>query len=579
MSIKGIFFALVAVNVAAMLIMGCNHLYVDSGRQLETRTDMEPTSFEFDDPQAAYLILEKLDLLEPLDYSPSKMEKFIEKTKKPFYGWIPDDDYCKKHREYFVSNPNFIFNEMNFLTSYKPESNLREIVIPELGRDMRPEFSHMLSPRKQILPLYEMTPDANMFFIFPQTYQDREIGRHFACTTQEFNHIPGHDSLYKKSYVSQNLVEYGENYESRPQCFDFNNLFLKTYVLKYEDQCNNFFKRFNSRKYQELKQERGVVYMRKIGSGVHQGKGVFPVTETDEQKIRTMYENGKLCGEIKENYIMQTFIHNPLLFDGRKGDLRVFLLVASTNPLIAFYHDGFFRISLHDYDVNSDEKGAYLTNLDLSEKFFEYARVNGTYKGMTEKELRDNALWNYDKLGKNLYDLGRTQDPNWSNNFLRPSFKKAMVHLLRAGQDSFLKRSTLFEIMALDFMLDEDLNLWFIEANTKPGLEGSSDEIKQLFVGLLKDTMDIVFGLLRSRTKRIINYVNRMTRDSKAKMISESEVQITDLPMRLREFREISKNSFEPEYEPRSTNNFTRIIDENLEGAERYFGLLSEECL
>lgn len=67
------------------------------------------------------------------------------------------------------------------------------------------------------------------------------------------------------------------------------------------------------------------------------------------------YSNGKLCGELPEATVMQRYIADPLLLEGHKFDFRIYMLIASTNPLIVYYHDGFLRLSLHFYSKNSTE--------------------------------------------------------------------------------------------------------------------------------------------------------------------------------------------------------------------------------
>jgi len=68
------------------------------------------------------------------------------------------------------------------------------------------------------------------------------------------------------------------------------------------------------------------------------------------------YKNGSMCGKIKKPLIAQEYISNPLLLDlGNKFDFRIYMLIASTNPLIVYYHDGFIRASLDVYDKYSND--------------------------------------------------------------------------------------------------------------------------------------------------------------------------------------------------------------------------------
>jgi hypothetical protein len=53
--------------------------------------------------------------------------------------------------------------------------------------------------------------------------------------------------------------------------------------------------------------------------------------------------------------ILQKYIQNPLLLNKRKFDLRVFVLIANTDPFLILFHTGYIRKALSDYD----DKGNY----------------------------------------------------------------------------------------------------------------------------------------------------------------------------------------------------------------------------
>jgi hypothetical protein len=110
----------------------------------------------------------------------------------------------------------------------------------------------------------------------------------------------------------------------------------------------------------------------------------------NEIRIKRKYDNGKLCGKIIDNIIAQKYISNPLLVNGHKFDFRIYLLIASTDPLIVFYHDGFLRISLSKYSKNSTEKSTHFTNTALSKKIANnpdaFKDITG---GLTKEEMMD----------------------------------------------------------------------------------------------------------------------------------------------------------------------------------------------
>ena len=538
-----------------------------------TEDPSSPPSYQFNDPLTAYLVLRDLGFAKPFDRSTA-----TKSYNKPFSGVVVNHNYCMEQMTHFVNKPEMIFDELNFVIDFRRKSTLRQEVIPKLGRDLHPEFGAHMNPKIRETFTHDFSHQAMIFFnTFLSTM--RNIGTQYSCLTQMSNHIPGHEALYRKDYAAESMIQYSKGYISRPQCFSFDKFFPRTWVLYVEDQCRDFFNEFNSRAYTNLKKERKIVYIRKIGANIHQGAGVQPVNDEEEANLRRIYKNGQLCGQIKENYILQHFIYNPLLLDGHKFDFRVYMLVASTNPMIVYYHDGFLRVSLRKYDTNSEDKGVFLTNTALSKDLFNLAKENGSYDGKTEEELRDFQMWLFDDLVNYLLKNKITYDTNWLNNYLRPEIKKAMIHLTRMSQHSLLKFSSVYELQGVDFMLDSNLNLWFIEANARPALEGSIPKKVEFMTRMLKDHFEIVTGLLRSRTKRVINYVNKLIRSGDAKRGFIDDLMINNVELRKAEFEEVIKNRFEPEFVPSADNTFSLIIDENKEGIERYAGLIKRQCL
>ena len=81
--------------------------------------------------------------------------------------------------------------------------------------------------------------------------------------------------------------------------------------------------------------------------GKSQGKGIFLF-----QKIGDIYEWSDNSNQ-PEPYIVQRYIHNPLLIGNKKFDLRIYVLVTSHNPLIIYlYRSGFARFTHYRYEIN-----------------------------------------------------------------------------------------------------------------------------------------------------------------------------------------------------------------------------------
>lgn len=82
-----------------------------------------------------------------------------------------------------------------------------------------------------------------------------------------------------------------------------------------------------------------------IETGEDQTSSYLLTDETEEILFKD-YDDGELCGINKNVSIAQMEIFKPLLINETSSfDFRVYLLIASTNPLIVFYHDGFAIIT------------------------------------------------------------------------------------------------------------------------------------------------------------------------------------------------------------------------------------------
>jgi len=246
------------------------------------------------------------------------------------------------------------------------------------------------------------------------------------------------------------------------------------------------------------------------------------------------------------------------------------MLVASVNPLIIYYHDGFLRASLSPYDKFSHERGKHLTNTHVAENMFNKAKKQRVY-GMTEKQLRDYHIWNFEELEDYLIESGKTKDTNWLETTLRPQFRQAMIHTVKMASEFFWKQSNVYGLFGLDFMLDDNFNLWFIEGNPNPQLAATNGYLGNLLRKMLKDLHEIQFGLYKSRMTRILKVMQKMQKEEEKGDVDYKKWQV--------EYKKAASNKFEPQYKPRKTNSFVLVLDESIPGVKGYQGNLKAECI
>jgi hypothetical protein len=65
---------------------------------------------------------------------------------------------------------------------------------------------------------------------------------------------------------------------------------------------------------------------------------------------------------------MQRYVDNPYLINGKKFDLRIYVLVTGVDPMRVYVHSqGLTRISTSDYSLsNTKDKFAHLTNYSIN---------------------------------------------------------------------------------------------------------------------------------------------------------------------------------------------------------------------
>lgn len=576
MRLARLFQIIVFINVLGLYLI--YQTFSQVKQQANTITQNPMSVFGFHRPILAYHLLRRFDEFEQIpqmyyDLFSPPLTRFNEIR----LGLFREDDYCDQARAYFLDHPMFPFFENNIFTDHALGSVLRKEVIPKIGfdsmLDINPKMHKVLARSRS----FNLKPNIMNFFTDTILHPYQMFGRNFACTFQMYNHIPGDTHLTRKDRVHAQINEYMKDYVDRPKCLNHKNLFIRSWVLNRESQCNDFFiNYFDNQKYLDLKQSNKIVYIRKDGH-LQGHRRSFPLNETEEVKLRDLYQNGTKCGKLPKPIMIQYFIPNPFLIYGHKFDIRAYMFISSVNPLTAYYRDGYLRTALNLYDPQSTDRKMLLNFPNLSRKILQRARKGEVIYGMNETQLLNFQSWTYEKLQDYLFTNQRVFDPAWVQTTLRKNIKLAMVHLLRATSHKFLVRSQVYSLVSVDFFLDDELNLWFMEANTNPKLEGETQWKNEFFNKLLTDVFEITVGLIRSKMRRVIDFINIVSLE-----VSGDEMNgflfIPQFPQRMKEFKNITSNYFEREMVPGLMNKFDKIVDYSLEGNLKYSGLLDEDC-
>ena len=217
-------------------------------------------------------------------------------------------------------------------------------------------------------------------------------------------------------------------------------------------------------------------------TGGLQGKGIYLVQRLADLHRSLRHHGTTAC----EPTLVQEYIPNPLTIDGRKFDLRLYVVVYSIgpgNPVAFLYSEGMVRICVEKYEAPTRSNiwcsHVHLTNYSLNKDHKDFVSVAdedgaGGMKRSLSSFLRALRV----ELGDARVDL------LWEE--LEEMCAKtviAMVPPLRSHkrQARGLKpkerfesdphaKQRVFQILGVDVLLDSNLKPWLVEVNAKPSL-------------------------------------------------------------------------------------------------------------
>ncbi|CAD2218049.1 tubulin-tyrosine ligase-like protein [Angomonas deanei] len=315
---------------------------------------------------------------------------------------------------------------------------------------------------------------------------------------QRFNHFPlSHRNIGCKRGLGMNLRRLETFIEAQTfskaetmERFDF---VPKTWFYPREkDLLIEEFKKASPKKMYIWKPARG-----SCGRGIcitHGGVERQPVWERLMAEIET--RKSDVTGRPLKEYVVQEYLDNPLLLDGRKMDLRLYVCVTSYDPLVIYLHEeGLVRLAATSYggeggaqDILNKDRFKYLTNYSIGRK----------YKS-TEQQTVESAVGATDAQVVSDPPEGSVPDVElkWDlprfYRFITDHHGAAALEKLRKDIALVINRTMMatkpiisaalrrvdtvgsfVELYGFDIMIDAHLKPYLVEVNTLPSLESSS---------------------------------------------------------------------------------------------------------
>lgn len=193
-------------------------------------------------------------------------------------------------------------------------------------------------------------------------------------------------------------------------------------------------------------------------------------------------------------WIVQKYIENPLLITGRKFDIRLYVLITRSNPLMLWYYREYYlRLGARKYSTkDSDAPHVHLTNYSITK-----------YLAVSDDEIHKERMLSRDEFADYLSNgFGFT-----AVEVLESKIRKMLVAVFSSSYLYLEDRLNTFEILGVDILVDKSLTPWLLEINASPSMETATfvtqNIIPKVTADLIKVIIDEKFGGSNPSASRI----------------------------------------------------------------------------
>ena len=170
-----------------------------------------------------------------------------------------------------------------------------------------------------------------------------------------------------------------------------------------------------------------------------------------------------------EGSFVQEFIHNPLLVDGYKFDIGLYVTLTSVDPLRVYVHhtDVLLRFCPEKYQpFDSANRDKYVVGDDYlpSWQVPSFAKYMDDKVGFSFK----------DTLDAYIRSMGKDPETMWTDIYetISDVYLSQEEHFIKAVSH-YPHKDAFFEMVRFDFVIDEDLKVYLMEANMSPNLSSA----------------------------------------------------------------------------------------------------------
>ncbi|XP_034941012.1 tubulin polyglutamylase TTLL5 [Chelonus insularis] len=194
----------------------------------------------------------------------------------------------------------------------------------------------------------------------------------------------------------------------------------------------------------------------------------------------------------EESVIVAQYINNPLLVDGHKCDLRLYIAVTSYDPLLIYlYEEGLVRFATVKYEGGNQ----YIWNPCMHLCNYSINKFHVDYIKSEDPDAEDvGHKWTLSALLRHLRAMG--QDTELLMQRIEDIIIKSILATasgIVSGVKQFVKYpDTCFELFGFDILIDDTLKPWLLEVNLTPSLGCDSPLDIKIKSALMSDLLTLV---------------------------------------------------------------------------------------
>ena len=317
---------------------------------------------------------------------------------------------------------------------------------------------------------------------------------------QKINHFPGMAEISRKDFLAKNLTRMQKMFSEEYSYFP------ATFALPQEANLLRDFCRSK-----KGKTKLTLIVKPSVGC---QGKGIYLATTCDKINM-------------SEPVVVQTYVRNPLLIDGLKFDLRIYVLVTSCTPLRMFiFKEGLARFATKPYvkpnESNISNTFMHLTNYSLNKHSDDFVPAATADEGEGPADEAQSSKRTIEWVMNWLRENGHNADLCWERigvmlNKTLIAIQPKLAHAYRTCFSDGDSDNNCFEILGFDVLLDASLKPWLIEVNHSPSFNTDSPLDEVCKSQLVTDTLRLVG--IKASSKR--NYSKQLRKEFAARNLKE----------------------------------------------------------